>query len=785
MKKNIFPFTAIVGQEKIKKALILNAINPSIGGVLIKGDRGTGKTTGVRALANLLPEIEVVEGDIFNSDLDSYYEFKLYEFYGKNKGDEVKLIKKPMKVIELPLGATEDRVVGSLDIEKALNEGKKAFEPGLLGQANGNILYIDEINLLDDNLVDILLDAAAFGVNTVEREGISISHPSRFILVGTMNPEEGELRGQLSDRIGLKISVNGITDIEERIEIIKRIDEYEKNPKVFIAKYKNQEEKLQKKIIDGRKLLPTVGITDDYIEIIARIVRNLGAEGHRSDIAILKTAKTIAAFKGNWKVQMEDLKEAILLVLGEINQCDNEQINNQIQQAQNEMNQENNFDEENQDQEDYNDDSNFDEENQDQLDDSDNSSNSEDSGEFGDNQSYDDNPDESNYDQDENNTDNEDNTNIDNENNESSEDNQINDDELDDFEDEDENENNDYGNDNQLQGEVNDSETSDDEYQVDYNENDSEKEINEFDMEDLEKDIRKMLVMEGREKEKFYGSRVDSKSEKGKYIKSKYSQKVSSSDIAVDATLRAAAMRFKKKDNNTDFKTKDNLEVSNNSNNSNGLKINIKNQDIREKVRKHKARASVAIVVDMSGSMLGEKKVNKIRAILDRIIKNINRNRDKLSVIGFKGKDSEIIIPNTKRPNSFLDKLDKITVGGTTPMASGLEKALEILKTEKRKGEFIPMLILLSDGMPNVGLKDSYIKKSTGSPVNDVLAVGEELAENDIYTVIIDFEKKHKHGRNINMELAFLANGRYYDLEDVYNPSIAIDKILTYERKIL
>lgn len=410
-------------------------------------------------------------------------------------------------------------------------------------------------------------------------------------------------------------------------------------------------------------------------------------------------------------------------------------------------------------------------------------SSDEDSSNFDDNQSYNGN---NNEDNDKNDLDNdysqnnEDNNGNDNENNNANKNDGSDEDDLDNTAGNDENNNdNEYGNDNQLQGEVNDSDQTDSEYQIDYNENKSEKEINEFDMEALEKDIRKMLVMEGREKEKFYGSRVDSKSEKGKYVKSKYSQKVSSSDIAVDATLRAAAMRSKKKDLVSDLNTEDSL------NSSNSLKANIKSQDIREKVRKHKARASIAIVVDMSGSMISEKKVNKIRGILDRIIKNINRNRDKLSVIGFKGQGSEIIIPNTKRPSSFLDKLDKITVGGTTPMAAGLEKALEILKDEKKKGEFIPMLILLSDGMPNIGLKDSSLKKTTGSPVNDVLAIGEELAEVGIYTIIIDFEKKHKHGRNINMELAFLANGRYYDIKDVYNPDIAIDKILTYERNVL
>ena len=786
MKKNVFPFTAIVGQERIKKALILNAINPSIGGVLIKGDRGTGKTTGVRALANLLPEIEVVESCPFNSDENDFQEFELYKTSDKSAEDEVVLVKKSMKVVELPLGATEDRVLGSLDIEKALHEGIKALEPGLLAMANSNILYVDEINLLDDNLVDILLDAAAFGVNTIEREGISVSHPSRFILVGTMNPEEGELRGQLSDRIGLEISVTGILDIAERIEIIKRIDEFEKDSKSFIAKYEDNEKELQKKIIDGREILPKVKISDDYIEIIARISKNLKVEGHRSDIAILKTAKTIAAFNGRLEVEISDLEEAILLVLGEINQCDNEKkVQNQIQKAQNQMDQDRDKDE---------DEDNSDEDTQDQLDEdssSDGNSNDVEDSEnsnssAGIDNNFDNNP---NNDEDNNNINNTNNNDMDNnENNESNEiddNNNDNNDELENNLEDNEDNIDDIGNgndpndENQLHGEAKDSTQSDDEYQVNYNENKVEKEFDEFDMESLEKDIRKMLVMEGREKEKAYGSHVESKNEKGKYVKSKYSQNISSSDIAIDATLRAAAMRFKNKDNNLKVKIK-NQDIG-----SNGLKVTIENQDIREKVRKHKAKASVVVVVDMSGSMINEKKVNKIKGILDRLIKNINKNRDKLAVIGFKGQGSEIVIPNTKRPSSFLDKLDKITVGGTTPMAAGIEKAIEILKNENKKGEFIPMLVLLSDGMPNVGLKNTYIKKITGNPINDVLAMGDILEEEKIYTIVIDFEKKHKHGRNINMELAYLANGRYYDLEDIYNPAIAIDKILTYERAVL
>lgn len=225
LKNLIFPFTAIVGQDEVKKSLILNAINPGIGGVLIKGDKGTGKTTAVRALADLLPPIKVIKGCAFNCDPDDND-----SLCDSCKSDGFEVETKKMRVVELPLGSTEDRVVGSINIEKALKEGIKSLEPGILADANRNILYVDEINLLDDNLVDVLLDAAAYGVNIVEREGVSVSHPSNFMLVGTMNPAEGELRPQLSDRIGLHISVHSIMNLEERIKIMDRREEFEKDP---------------------------------------------------------------------------------------------------------------------------------------------------------------------------------------------------------------------------------------------------------------------------------------------------------------------------------------------------------------------------------------------------------------------------------------------------------------------------------------------------------------------------------------------------------------------------
>ncbi|KZX13199.1 ATP-binding protein [Methanobrevibacter curvatus] len=334
MKNITFPFSAIVGQGKIKRALILNAINPSIGGILIRGDRGTGKTTAVRALADLLPEIEAVENCPFSCDTNTYLDCEICSSI-----EEPKFIKKPMKVVELPLGATEDRVLGSLNIEKALKDGVNVLEPGILADAHRNILYIDEINLLDDHIVDVLLDAAAYGINTVEREGISFSHLSKFILVGTMNPEEGELRGQLSDRIGLTISVSGIDDVDKRIKIIKRREEFEKDPIAFREKFKEKNLAIQKRIVDGRKLLNNITISDYLMEIIARVAIQLSVEGHRSDIYILKCSKSIAAYNSHKQATEDDLEEAINLVLGENPNFNNSPstIKKQIEKAKSEI----------------------------------------------------------------------------------------------------------------------------------------------------------------------------------------------------------------------------------------------------------------------------------------------------------------------------------------------------------------------------------------------------------------------------------------------------------------
>lgn len=311
----VFPFTAIVGQEEMKLALILNVIDPKIGGVIIMGDRGTGKSTTIRAIADLLPKISVVEDDPFNShpsDVD-LMSGDIKQAIENNASIVTQLINIPM--IDLPLGATEDRVCGTIDIEKALVDGVKAFEPGLLAKVNRGILYIDEVNLLDDHLVDILLDSAASGWNTVEREGISVRHPSRFVLVGSGNPEEGELRPQLLDRFGMHAEIRTVKDPSLRVQIVEQRNQFDRNPQQYVEAYQPQQQKLKRTIIHAQELLDSVTI-DRHLKLkISEICGNLEVDGLRGDIVTNRAARALCAFQGKTEVDVTDIRQVITLCL--------------------------------------------------------------------------------------------------------------------------------------------------------------------------------------------------------------------------------------------------------------------------------------------------------------------------------------------------------------------------------------------------------------------------------------------------------------------------------------
>jgi magnesium chelatase subunit I len=311
----VFPFTAIVGQEEMKLALQLNVIDPKIGGVMIMGDRGTGKSTTIRAIADLLPEIEVVKNDPFNShtsDLDLMSN-EVKAAVQNGEAIESESIKIPM--IDLPLGATEDRVCGTIDIEKALTEGIKAFEPGLLAKANRGLLYVDEVNLLDDHLVDILLDSAASGWNTVEREGISVRHPARFVLVGSGNPEEGELRPQLLDRFGMHAEIRTVKDPALRVKVVEERTSFDKNPTVWVENYQEKQQELRDRIVSAQKLLPDVELDYDLRVKISEVCSQLDVDGLRGDIVTNRAAKAYAAYNGRTKVTVNDIAKIITLCL--------------------------------------------------------------------------------------------------------------------------------------------------------------------------------------------------------------------------------------------------------------------------------------------------------------------------------------------------------------------------------------------------------------------------------------------------------------------------------------
>lgn len=310
----IYPFSAIVGQEDMKKALILNIINPRLNGVLIRGEKGTAKSTAVRALADILPEREQIADCIFSCDPndDSFWCENCRVNFNKETG---KIKKGKMRVINLPVSATEDRVVGTLDIEQAIKKGEKRFEPGILAEANRNILYVDEVNLLDDHVVDVLLDAAAMGVNSIEREGISYTHPSRFVLIGTMNPEEGDLRPQLIDRFGLVVDVRGERDVDSRVEVIKRRLSFEADPKKFVKEYENEQKELAGRMENAKKILNDVVYSEGCLSVAAEIAIAMKVDGHRADITFMKAAVTNAAYRGDTKVDKEDLFIAAKLSL--------------------------------------------------------------------------------------------------------------------------------------------------------------------------------------------------------------------------------------------------------------------------------------------------------------------------------------------------------------------------------------------------------------------------------------------------------------------------------------
>lgn len=311
----VFPFSAIVGQDEMKMAIMIAAVDPAVGGVLVFGDRGTGKSTAVRALAALLPPMRAVAGCPYHCDPAASSQSCEYCSAAKKARGAARTERVPVPVVDLPLGATEDRVVGALDLERALSQGVKSFEPGLLARAHRGFLYIDEVNLLEDHLVDLLIDVAASGENVLEREGLSVRHPARFVLIGSGNPEEGELRPQLLDRFGLSVEVSTPRDLATRVEVIRRRDAFDRDEAAFLRQWLPQDAKVRRRIGAAKTLIARVQVPDAVLECAALLCISLGTDGLRGELTLIRAARALAALDGDEQLDTRHLRRVAPLAL--------------------------------------------------------------------------------------------------------------------------------------------------------------------------------------------------------------------------------------------------------------------------------------------------------------------------------------------------------------------------------------------------------------------------------------------------------------------------------------
>ncbi|MDY6834261.1 MAG: magnesium chelatase subunit D family protein [Chloroflexota bacterium] len=636
-RRLVLPFTALVGQDNLKKALILNAINPTLCGVLIRGEKGTAKSTAVRSLAELLPEIDVVKCCFHCSPaIPSLQCDNCHAKY--HAGEKLEIERKKTRVVDLPLGATEDRVVGTIDIEKVLKDGIAALQPGILAEVNQGILYIDEVNLLDDHLVDILLDSAAMGVNTIEREGVSLCHPASFILVGTMNPEEGELRPQLLDRFGLSVEVTGIRTVEERVNVVRVVEEFQEDPVAFCHRYQEAQDALQLRILKARELLSSTSIHGELMNSIAEVCISLGIDGHRADILISRTAKTLAAFDGRRVVTKDDIVEAADFVLPHRMRRlpfeDNTPCRDEIRRV------------------------------------IDKSPTPPAEGD---------------------------------------------------------------GTDTPNEFPPHDQQPT--------NQNAEAQQSGSAKEHVFEIGIPRIATIEPTTDQKprqGFGKRAKSFSTNmGKYVGAQIPHNTTS-DIALDATLRASAART-------------------------GT-VQIEKEDIREKIRQKKVASLIIFIVDTSGSMGTMKRMEAAKGAVMALLEEAYHKRDKVSFITFRHERAEIVLPPTSSLDLAAKRLKELPTGGKTPLPDGLRQGINIIRRERTKNpSIVPILVLVSDGKGNVPIKDNVSK--------EVIYLANEIREENIHIVVIDSEDSGI-GLGYGKQIAEASGGTYHQLDTLDSKGI-------------
>ena len=572
-----YPFSAIVGQEDLKLALLLNAVSPEVGGVLVRGEKGTAKSTAVRALARLLPPIEVVSGCPYSCDPERPNP----DCPAGPHPEDAPWERRPVRLVELPVGASTDRLTGTLDIEKALSEGEKAFEPGLLAAAHRGILYVDEVNLLADHLVDLLLDVAAMGLNHVEREGVSVRHPSRFILVGTMNPEEGELRPQLLDRFGVTVEVSGNDDASERVEIIRRRLSYEADPESFAEGWAADDQEFARGVQEARERLAVTQLSEETLHTIAALCTQFGVDGLRGDLVTAKAARALAAWEGRGAVATDDVRRAALLALSHRRRRSPFE------------------------------DPGIDPRELEQL------------------LSEDPDPDPP-----------------------------------------------DGGAPPPTRGDGGRDHTPEPSRTTPGSGERTFSSAGEFEP------VRLEVPEKGRGGP--LGRRGRVIGDHGHPVGDRGAGEIPE-DIALTATVRAAAPHQLARDRT-------------------GPGLIVRREDLRRNLREGREGNLVLFVVDASGSMAARKRMSAVKGAVVSLLSDAYQRRDKVGLVSFRGREAHVLLPPTSSVELAASRLGELPTGGRTPLAAGLEKAVEVLRRERlREKERRPLLVLLTDGRTTVG----------------------------------------------------------------------------------
>jgi magnesium chelatase subunit D len=703
----VLPFTALVGQESMKQALVLNAVSPSIGGVLIRGEKGTAKSTAVRALADLLPDIDVVADCRYSCPPDEP-EAQCADCRARvAAGETLPVARRQMRVVELPINASEDRVVGTIDIEAAIKQGERRFEPGVLAEANRNILYVDEVNLLDDHLVDVLLDAAAMGVNVVEREGISIWHPARFILVGTMNPEEGELRPQLLDRFGLCVDVRGLRDVGDRVRVMEQ--EARRGSEALEDECESDEQRLRDAILKAEELLPLVEVPPAMRHFAALVCVDAGALGHRADIVVTRTARSLAAMREAEHLLREGPGEQERLHPVEALQVNAQDVIRAAELALAHRRRD-------KPQQDQGGDQGIADRARDRLREMEQPS----EGAEADSEPQEGQPSEGGG----------------------------------------------GGGGGEGVG-----------HQSPENAQPQEGPPGSPQMhfEGTLFPVRRIQLPRDRKTRRTPGKRSLTRSgdKRGRYVRSTTVERTT--DLAFDATLRAAAPHQPTR------RAAAELEAD-----ADALALMLERQDLRQKVRQRRTGTLIVFVVDASASMDAEQRMQATKGAVLSLLRDAYVRRDKVALVVFSGRSARTVLRPTSSVDLAENRLQRLTVGGTTPLTHGLVAGLKLIHTERlRDPSVYPLMVLISDGRGNISLFGE-------EPLVEAQRVAAQYKAEKVRSLVIDSARDYTQavqlpriGRppggapmfggysfNACLDLAERLGGKYFGLYDLSQGSI-------------